>query len=65
MLCISMQRIKINLITQTKSFKNVYLTKNILIYVIYTDLNVSVQTQILHVETIILANFAENKLYLP
>ena len=63
---ISRQRINIKLISQTTFFlnKGVYLTKKILIYVIYFVLNVSIQTYILHEETIFLVNQAQNKLNL-
>ena len=59
-----MKLIKINLISQNHYMKteNVYLTKTILTYVIHIVLNVSVQTWILNVEKIILANYAQNKL---
>ena len=63
---ISRQRINIRLISQTTFYFNegVYLTKKNLIYVIYFVLNLSIQTYILHEETIILANQAQNKLNL-
>ena len=41
-----------------------YLTKTFLIYVIYIVLYVSVHTKILHVETIMLENYALTKFYL-
>ena len=61
-----MQRLNITQLAKQHCFKNKskYKTKTILVYVIYFVLNVSVETQILHVETIMLANEAQNKLNL-
>ena len=61
-----MQGIKVNLVLQKQCLKieNVYLTKTILIYIIYTLLNVSVQIQMIHVETTMSESYAKTKLKL-